>query len=117
METTLLLVISFAVKLFSRNNLYTVIPVYSGHLVIADTFFAARKNPYIFHIIIPLYSGHLYSGYLLIADTFLEVFFANCTSTQRTLRKFLAHDIRLFEINRVTAKTQFLGYRDKMSRE
>ena len=37
-------------------------------------FFAARQNPYIFHIIIPL-SGHLYCGHLVVAGTFLEVFF------------------------------------------
>ena len=55
-------------KLINKNVTYS-------HTSKADTFFAARQNPYIFHIIILLYSGHLYSGHLVIADTFLEVLF------------------------------------------
>ena len=73
--------ISSTMRFYYRNKLklqsYLSIAdtLYSGHLVIPDTFFAARQNPYIFHIIIPLYSGHLYSGHLVIADTFFGVFF------------------------------------------
>ena len=48
--------------------------LYSGHLPIADRICWTRQNPYILLIKKPLYSGHGYSGHLVIADTFSRQF-------------------------------------------
>ena len=47
-----------------------VIPVYSGHLSIADTIAGSRRITHFLHIKIHLHSGQLYSGHLSTADTF-----------------------------------------------
>ena len=51
-------------------NLSIADTLYSGHLVIADTFSRNWTNHGQTLIEKPLYSGHFYSGHLVIADTF-----------------------------------------------
>ena len=51
-------------------NLSIADTLYSGHLVIADTFSRNWTNHRQTLIEKPLYSGHFYSGHLVIADTF-----------------------------------------------
>ena len=57
-------------NLFIQWNLSIADTLYSGHLVIADTFSRNWTNHGQTLIEKPLYSGHFYSGHLVIADTF-----------------------------------------------
>ena len=48
-----------------QSNLSIADMLYSGHLVIADTFLRDRPNRSQTRLEKPLYSGHFYSGHLL----------------------------------------------------